>query len=368
MKGISQLGLVVLVFALIITGCAPAKASSESTEAEQPKFVFVVTEQLGDKSFNDSAAEGTKRIESELGFPAQVMEVGFDQTKWEPAILDLSESGEYQAIFLHGPTTQEIVAQIAPQFPEQKYVLFDTMMDLSDHPNIFGISYKQNEASYLGGVVAALVSTSDMPNANSDKAIGFIGGDEGPVISDFLVGYIEGAKSVVPDIKVHVSYVGSWVDTARAKELALAQFNQGVDVIFPAAMTAGLGVIEAAAEEQKYIIGVDSDQASILSESDPEKAEVILTSVIKKVGESLFHYAQSVGEQSDQYATTQVYGIKENSTGIVDNEYYQKNVPAEIREQVEAAREAILEGKVEVSTALGVDQKVVDQIIESVQP
>lgn len=352
------------------TGTATQPGTTTAQTGDKPSFVFVVTDQLGDKSFNDSAAEGTKRITEELGFETKIIEIGRDQTKWEPTILDLAEGGEYTSIFLNGSGTQEIVERIAPDFPDQKFVLFDAAIPEGFADNIYAISYKQNEGSYLGGVVAGLVTKTDsgMANANADHKIGFIGGDAGPIISDFLVGYIEGAKSVNPDVKVYVSYVGSWTDTAKAKELANAQFNQGVDIIFPAAMTAGLGVIEAAAEQNKYIIGVDSDQASLLAETDEKKANVILTSVIKEVGESLFIYADKVGKGEDKYGTTDVLGVKEGTTGIVDNEYYQKNVPQAIRDKVKEAEEGIVNGSITVPTALGVDEQIVNDIVDSVKP
>ena len=373
MKKIKTMVALLITSALMVTACSsPATTQpGETTGGEnEPSFVFVVTDQLGDKSFNDSAAEGTKKIAADLGYETKIIEIGRDQTKWEPTILDLSEDGEYTAIFLNGSGTQEIVERIAPDFPDQKYVLFDATMEEGSSENIYAISYKQNEGSYLGGVVAGLVTRGDsgMPNANADNKIGFIGGDSGPIISDFLVGYIEGAKSVNPDIKVYVSYVGSWTDTAKAKELANAQFNSGVDVIFPAAMTAGLGVIEAAEEKGKYIIGVDSDQASLLAETDEDKANVILTSVIKEVGESLYLYAEKVGKGEDKYGTTDVLGVKEKTTGIVVNDYYTKNVPEAIRDQVMEAEQGIIDGDIDVSTALGVDEQVVNEIVDSVKP
>lgn len=376
MKKINSLIALALSGAVILSACATTgtattggtAATTAASGEKTPSFVFVVTDQLGDKSFNDSAAAGTQKITAELGYATKIMEIGRDQTKWEPTILDLSESGQYTAIFLNGSGTKEIVEAIAKDFPDQKYVLFDAEIEAGSNDNVYAISYKQNEGSYLGGVVAGLVTASDMPYANPDHKIGFIGGDPGPIISDFLVGYIEGAKSVVPDVKMYVSYVGSWTDTAKAKELANAQFSQGVDIIFPAAMTAGLGVIEAAAEKNKYIIGVDSDQAALLADSDPKKAEIILTSVIKEVGESLFQYAQRVGKGEDKYGVTDMLGIKEKSTDIVENSYYLKNVPQAIRDQVTKARQDILDGKIKVSTALGGAQSEVDAIIDSVKP
>lgn len=358
--------LMILMTMLLLSSCTEKKVDDKRKAL--PSFVFVVTSQLGDKSFNDSAAEGMKKISEKLNYETKIIEIGDDQTKWEPTILDLSEQGNYTAIFLNGSGTQEIVERISADFPEQKYVLFDTQIEDNKFENIYAISYKQNEGSYLGGVVAGLVTISDMENANKAKKIGFIGGDEGPIISDFLVGYIEGAKSVVPDIEVYVSYVGSWVDTAKAKELANAQFEQGVDIIYPAAMTAGLGVIEAAAEKSKYIIGVDSDQATLMGETDEKKANVILTSVIKNVGESLYDYAEKVGNNEVEYGKTVVLGVKEKTTGIVNNDYYVKNVPEHIRAKALEIEKEIEKGNIDVSTAIGVEQSIVDEIINSVRP
>lgn len=353
------------------TGGKDDKNVSDAGESGkgEPSFAFIVTNQLGDKSFNDSAAEGMKKISKELGYKTKIIEVGADQTKWEPAILDVAESDEYNIIFLNGSGTIEIVEKVSSEFPDKKFVLFDTVIeDGSMNDNVFAISYKQNEGSFLGGVVAALVTQSDMKNANEDKKIGFIGGDDGPIISDFLVGYIEGAKSIVPDIKVYVSYVGSWTDTAKAKELANAQFAKGVDVIFPAAMTAGLGCIEAATEQGKYIIGVDSDQALLLEENNPDQAEVVLTSVIKNVGESLYKYAEDVKNGTDKYNTTEVLGVKEGTTDIIQNKYYDKNISDDMKKKVDESREKIISGDIKVSTALGTEQEKVKEIINSVAP
>lgn len=364
--------VLLLVVSLFLTGCGAGngtdKSDDNSSNNDEPSFVFVVTSQLGDKSFNDSAAAGMKKIADELGYETRIMEIGDDQTKWEPTILDLSDTGEYTAIILNGSGTKEIVERIAPDYPEQKYVLFDASIEEGSNDNVYAISYKQNEGSYLGGVVAGLVTSSNMPYANEEHKIGFIGGDEDPIISDFLVGYIEGAKSVVDDVEVYVSYVGSWTDTAKAKELAIAQYNNGVDIIFPAAMTAGLGAIEAAVENDKYIIGVDSDQASLFKGVDEDKANVILTSVVKEVGESLYRYAELEGKGESKYSTTEVLGIKEKASDIVDNEYYQNNVPEEIRKQVDEARERVLNGEIEVTSALGLDQAILNEILDSVKP
>lgn len=353
------------------TAAAGDSAATEAAEAgaDKPSFVFVCTGQLGDKSFNDSANDGMQRIASDLGCEIKVIEIGRDQTKWEPTFQDLAEEGKYDVIISNGSSSAEVIEQVAEEFPDQKFVMFDSDMEEGKWPNLYAISYKQNEGSYLAGVLAALVTESDMENANEEKKIGFVGGSEHPIITDFLVGYIAGAKSVDPDIKVYVSYIGSWDDTAKGKETAIAQYNQGVDIIFPAAEQAGLGCVEAAAEMDKYIIGVDSDQAMLFSGTDEAKANVILTSVLKNVGDSLVRMAEMEMEGTVPYGQYESLGLKESGAGLADNDYFQKNVPDDIKSIIEEKKQEVLDGKVEIPTALGdADQNEVQALIDSVAP
>ena len=350
-------------------GGTDTTAAAAEADASKPSFVFVCTGQLGDKSFNDSANAGMEKIASDLGCEVKVIEIGRDQTKWEPTFQDLAEEGKYDVIISNGSSSAEVIEKVAEEFPNQKFVMFDSDMEEGKWPNLYAISYKQNEGSYLAGVLAALVTESDMPNANEDKKIGFVGGSEHPIITDFLVGYIAGAKSVDPDIKVYVSYIGSWDDTAKGKETAIAQYNQGVDIIFPAAEQAGLGCVEAAAEMGKYIIGVDSDQAMLFSGSDEDKANVILSSVLKNVGDSLVRMAEMEEEGTVPYGKCEFLGLKENGAGLADNEYFQKNVPDDIKNTIEEKKQEVLDGKIEIPTALGdADQNEVQALIDSVAP
>ena len=343
-------------------------AAEGTTDSGKPSFVFVCTGQWGDKSFNDSANNGVTQIAEKLGCETRVIEIGRDQTKWEPTFQDLAEEGKYDVIITNGSSSSEVIEKVSEEFPEQKFVMFDSEIEDGKYPNVYAISYKQNEGSYLAGVLAALVTTSDMEYANEDKKIGFVGGSEHPIITDFLVGYIEGAKSVEPDIKVYVSYIGSWDDTAKGKETAIAQYNQGVDIIFPAAEQAGLGCVEAATEMNKYIIGVDSDQAMLFKDTDEAKANVILTSVLKEVGNSLVRMAEMEIEGTVPYGAYESLGIKEGGAGIAINEYYEKNVPEEIRQKVSEAEQQVVEGNVQITSALGEDQTKVQSIIDSVAP
>ncbi len=349
---------------------APAPAAEEADPAKEAESagngefsaVHVVIGQLGDKSFNDSAYNGLLGL-GEAGWGTKVIELGRDQTKWEPTFLDLSEGGEYDLIITNGPSAIETVQDVAKEYPDQKFVLFDTEME-GDHPNIYAISYKQNEGAYLAGVLAALVTTSGMEGTNPEPIIGLIGGMEHPIITDWIVGYVEGARSVEPDIKVIVSYVGSWDDSAKGKELALAQYNQGADIIITPAETAALGCVEAAKESGKYIIGIDVDQSMAFKGIDEEAANCILTSILKNVDLSIIRAGKLYEEGTLPFGTFESLGILEDGVGVAYNEYYDKNVSQEIRDQVEAAKEDIVNGKIKVSSAFNTDPEEVDKIIE----
>lgn len=357
------------VMAMGIVGCGGGSdAPAEDTAADGAlDVVFVVTGQLGDKSFNDSANAGITEMAETMGCNTKVIEIGRDQTKWQPTFEDLAEEGAYDLIITNGSNAGELVLSIAEMYPEQKFVLFDMEME-GDYPNVYTISYEQNEASYLAGVLAAMVTKSDMEFANEENKIGFVGGEEHPIITDFLVGYIEGAKSVSEDITVYVSYIGSWDDTARGKETAMAQYNQGVDIIFPAAEQAGLGCVDAAVEMGKYIIGVDSDQAMLFDGVSEEKANAILTSVLKEVGNSLVRAASMEMEGTLPWGTFESLGLAEEGVGLADNAYYQANVPDDIKAAVEAANEDVMSGAVTVTSALHADAATSQAIIDSVAP
>ncbi len=342
-------------------------ATTEET-GDKLKVSLLVTGSFGDKAFNDSAQEGMEKIKAELSDKCDVemIEMGNDKTKFEGSLLDASDS-DADVIIVGTWDMKEILETVAPQYPDKKYIIFDTDVDYSlGLENVYSMSYKQNEAAFLAGVLAAGVTTSDMEFANEEAKIGFIGAkDTAAVINDSAVGYIEGAKFMNPDIKVLVSYVGSYTDSATAKELALTQYSNGADCVFVAAGPASVGVIEAGAESQKYVIGVDSDQA--LAYEGKEEANYIISSAIKGVGISLYNSIEKDLEGELPYGTYEQLGLKEGAVGLAENEIYTSTVPEDIRANVDAAEEKILNGEVTVSTAYGMDEATLDGIINSVQ-
>jgi len=238
-KRISVLLISMLSISFLLTSCqkkeeikAEVKTETEVKE-DVLKIVLILNGYLGDKSFFDSADNGMKLVKSKYGdrVETKTIEMSFDETKWEPTLMDVSEE-DWDIVILGTWQMTEALSEIAPDYPEKKYVIFDTSVDYTsaDLNNVYSIAYKQNEASFVAGALAARITTSDMPLANPEKIVGFLGGMDIPVINDFLIGYIEGVQYIDPSVKVAVSYIGSFDDSAKGKEMSLFQYSQGADI------------------------------------------------------------------------------------------------------------------------------------------
>jgi basic membrane protein A len=340
---------IVVLVALVLLASAAAVFA-----APKLRVVLYVNGTLGDKSFFDSANRGVQRAVKELGITAKTIEGGYDPARWEPDIAQLSE-GPWDIIIAGTWQLQEILEKLAPENPKKKYITYDTSVTYSKGglDNVYSILYKQNEGSFLVGALAAMITSSKMPLANPQKVIGFLGGMDIPVINDFKVGYEQGANYIDPAVKVLVSYAGSFSDSAKGKELILAQYDQGADIAFNVAGETGLGLLDAAKEKNRYAIGVDSDQYLLFKESDPEKASHIVVSMLKNVDYSLFRAIKGTMDGTIKYGEAEALGIKEGGVGISDNENYRKLVPASMRNKVKELEQRILKGQIKVDTAFG---------------
>ena len=342
-------GLILILLALVLLAAAgPVFAQAKL------RVVLYVNGTLGDKSFFDSANRGVQRAAKELGVSTKTIEGGYDPARWEPDIAQLTE-GPWDIIIAGTWQLQEILEKLAPQNPKKKFITYDTTVDYGKPglSNVYSILYKQNEGSFLVGALAAMVTTSKLPQANPQKVIGFLGGMDIPVINDFKVGYEQGAKYVDKDVKVLVSYAGSFSDSAKGKELVLAQYDQGADIAYNVAGETGLGLLDAAKEKKRYAIGVDSDQWLLFKDSDPVKASFIVVSMLKNVDFSLFRAIKGTKDGTIQYGAAEALGIKEGGIGIADNENFKKVIPAAMRQKIKDLEQKVLKGEIQDDTAFG---------------
>ena len=336
-------------------------------EGEPYKAALLLNGTLGDKSFYDSANEGLTKLQEELGedkFTFKVEQMGAtsaDEAKWEPTLYDYCDDGSYDVIIVGTFQMLDALTNASADYPDQKFIYFDESFDFSNGgENVYNVMYKQNEVSYLVGAAAAMMTTDETLDKvdPSNKVIGFLGGMENSVIKDFLVGYIQGAKDVDEEIQVALAYVGNFYDSAAGKDMALTQYQNGADVGFNVAGSAGLGQIEAAVDADKYAFGVDSDQASLL----PDYAANIPTSALKNVGNSLIRAIKLDMEGELEYGQLEYLGFAEGGVELLQDAHYEEVVPEEIRTKISELEQKITDGEIVVPTALGDNAMSEDEI------
>jgi basic membrane protein A len=301
-----------------------------SAHAADPKLA-VVYDAGGkfDKSFNQSASEGAERFKKETKISYIEVQAASD-TQVEQVLRNLARKN-VDLIASIGFAQSQAVQTVAKEFPKVKFVLID---GVAKGDNVNSIIFKEQEGSYLVGVAAALASKS--------KKIGFIGGMDVPLIRAFACGYAQGAKSVDPKIEVAQNMVGTtptaWNDPAKGGELARAQFDRGVDVIFAAAGGSGMGALKAAKDKGKLAIGVDSNQNYLYPGT-------MLTSMVKRVDNAIYDSFMQVRNGTWKGGVTSK-GLKEGGVDWALDDNNRKLITPEIEKRVKAVAKDIVDGKV----------------------
>lgn len=335
----------VLLASLALTACGQEAAPAEEAEGEDVvKVVNLINGVLGDKSFFDSADRGMQRVMED--FPqvqVKTIELGIDPAKWEAGLEDAAANEDYDVMILGTYQMSEFLQRVAPQYPDKMFIIYDVSVDYSacDCSNVYSVTYKQNEGSYLAGVYVGLMSETGV--------VGVVGGQDIPVINDFIVGYEQGAKENGVETVI-VQYAGGWNDPAKGKELALAMYQQGADYVFQVAGGTGVGVFQAATEMDTFAIGVDSDQALIIEETNPDQAEHIPTSMLKNVDNSLYRAMDLYLKGELPFGEAEALGVAEGGVGLAKNKFYDEMTPDDIKQQIEEIEQALINGEITVET------------------
>jgi basic membrane protein A len=288
---------------------------------------------LGDKSFNDSANRGLLRAHAALHADTSVLQ-SRAVADYEPNLSALAERGD-SLIFALGFLMHDALDDVAPRFPSTHFAIIDSVVD---QPNVTSVTFKEEESSFLAGVLAGLVTRTG--------TVAFLGGVQSPLIEKFRDGFEAGVHSANPKARVLVKYTGSFDDVAAGKEYAALLFDQGADIVYTAAGKCGLGAIDEARTRPTgdYIIGVDSDQDALA----PGK---VLTSALKHVDSAVFSLSADAARGKIPSGHV-VLGLKEGGVGLTAMVYTRKVLPAGAMATVDAYQRAIISGRVVVpSTA-----------------
>lgn len=295
----------------------------------------------GDKSFNDGAYLGAERAHRELGARVRFIEPGEGSDR-EAGLRLLAAEGMDLVIGV-GFIFSDDLTQLAREYPNTRFAGVDYAVALDSAgnpiqppPNLAALKFREEEGSFLVGALAALVGKS--------KKVGFVGGMDFPLIHKFEMGYKAGVKAVCPDCEVVAQYAGvtpeAFRNPGKGQEIALSQFQSGVNVIFHASGSTGLGVFEAARRRGKLAIGVDADQYA-------EAPGFILTSMVKGVDQAVFDAIRQVKDGTFHGGIFQL-GLKEKGVDYIYDANNRALIPDSVHARVEALRQEIIDGKIVV--------------------
>lgn len=355
-----------LVLSFALTGCKPTEKApvddnnitdgdtntpdDNDTEATDIK-VGMVTDEGGvnDQSFNQSAWEGLEQAQEELGVTVKYQE-SHQEADYAPNFETLLDA-DHDLIWGIGYKLADAALAAAEANPDTKYGIIDSAYGDDTPENMVGVLFKAEQPSFLVGYIAGKMTETNK--------IGFVGGIEGEVIGSFDYGFQAGvqyaAKELGKEITVLSQYADSFSDAAKGKSIATNMYQQGMDIVFHAAGGVGDGVIEAAKEQDKWVIGVDRDQSDMAPEH-------VLTSAMKRVDIGVYNIVKALKDGNFPGGTTVTYGLADN--GAVDiAPTSDKHVPADILEKVEEIKQEIINGNIDVPA----DQKTYESFVEGLK-
>ncbi|TYL39334.1 BMP family ABC transporter substrate-binding protein [Natronococcus pandeyae] len=331
-----------------LAGCVGGFDEGGEGEDSNVGMVYA-TGGLGDDSFNDMAQQGVLQAEEEFG-------VSFDEAEpdsvgeFDGAQRSFADSGDYDLVSCIGFAQEDALVGNAEEYPDQNFMIVDTVVEAD---NVRSYVFDEPAGSFLVGTLAGLLTDTEFAagdgETNPDESVvGFVGGAESPLIESFHAGFEAGVEHANPDAEVLSSYVGDFNDTAGGQETARSMYESGADVVFHAAGRTGIGVFQAAESEGRFAIGVDDDQ----SVSQEDYADVILSSMVKRVDEAVFTAIESVIDDAFEGGEVEELGLEDDAVENVYGESIGDEIPDEITEEVESTRQQIIDGEIEVPDEL----------------
>ena len=316
--------LAALAVALVLAG--PALAADLV-----PALVYAVGQKF-DKSFNEGAHAGAERFKAEAGV---------SYLEFEPQAVAELERG-IGALVRRGATDIAVIGfyyatplqAVAARFPQVRFTLIDASVE--DRPNVRSVVFREQEGTFLVGMLAALASKTGK--------VGFVGALDIPLLRRFIGGYDQGARYARPDVAVSVAFVGTtpaaFNDPAAGAEVARGQFESGVDVVFAGAGSSNFGIFQQAADMHRLAIGVDSNQNAL-------HPGTMLTSMLKRVDLAVVQ-AFEAGRSGSWTAGVHRLGLAEGGLDYALDQYNDGLITPEMRARVERARADIVAGRIQV--------------------
>jgi basic membrane protein A and related proteins len=350
--------IVALVLALAASGCggddegtdtsgAPSESGTTDggTGGEKISVGMVSdTGGLDDRGFNEFSINGFEQAQTELGVDGRVY-VSESADDYLPNLTAAVDDG-HDLVIAIGFLIQPSVVEVATEATDINFAGIDQFYGEEPDcggenqapcavPNVLGLQFPSEEAGYLAGIVAAMVSESG--------TVSTVGGISIPPVNNWIAGFRQGVKDTNPDVKLLNAYSQDFVDQAKCKEIALDQIAQGSDVVFQVAGDCGLGALDAACQEGVMAIGVDADQSFA--------GDCVITSALKPLTTAVFETIESAQDGSFEGGTNRFFGIEE----FPDAELlapYTDAVPQEVQDAVDEAKQKLISGEIDPPATL----------------
>jgi len=331
MKRIISLLVVISMLSLVLAGCS--SSGVDKTDGKSSEHSVIMVADVGgvnDQSYNQSAWEGLQALEEETGIKVSFIETV--QMSDLATNFDKAADGEHDLIWGIGFNTADPLAASAKMNPEQAYAIVDHEYGDDILPNVTCAIFDMEEASFIVGYIAGLTTETNK--------VAYIGGMRSPVMDLFEYGYRAGvhyaAKELGKDIQVEVQIAESFTDAAKGKAIAASLYSAGCDIIFHAAGATGNGVIEQAAEDDKWVIGVDRDQLYLAPNN-------VLTSALKHVGAVTHDLSKRMILDGEDLGGQVIrYGLANGGVGIPENN---PNMDPKVYEKALEIQELIIKGE-----------------------
>ncbi|MEZ5449626.1 MAG: BMP family ABC transporter substrate-binding protein [Thiolinea sp.] len=322
------------LIALLVAAALPLAVHAEDI---QPAIVYDLGTKF-DKSFNEGVSNGAKRFTDETKIEVQEFEPAND-SQIEQAIRKMAKRGSNPVISV-GFSQANALSTVAGEFLDTSFTIIDMVVD---KPNVRSVVFKEEQGSFLVGALAAMASKTGK--------VGFVGGQDIALIRKFACGYEQGAKYINKDAEVFQNMTGStgaaWNNPGKGGELAKSQFDRGADVVFAAAGGTGIGVYQAAKDNGKLAIGVDSNQNYL-------QPGTMLTSMLKRVDNAAYDTFKAKMDGSWTPGITSL-GLAEGGIGWAVDEYNEKLVEP-TRKKMAEIEKGIIDGSIKVHDYMSNDK------------
>ncbi len=286
--------MAIAIFAMVLSACTN---HAEHTKTDSLKVGIMLSDAgLGDQSFSDMGFAGLEKARDELGISFDYRELQ-DTENYEQGLNELVEEGNDLVIGL-GFSIQEALEKVAKENPDVSFLLIDSQSEL---PNVYNITFKEDEGSFLVGLVAGMKTQSNV--------VGFVGGEDVDLIHKFEDGFAAGVKAANPQAKVLSRYAGTFGDDKLGENIAREMITAGADYIYPAAGFTGVGVILESQKAGTYSFGVDSDQFYLAEGS-------VVSSMVKQVDVAIYDTVKELVDKGSISEKNKQLGLKENGVAI----------------------------------------------------